>query len=444
MKFWFFLLLFSTFLFFSCADDEQKEIDKEVVSEKIITIKTIGGSKVDVANAVVNTLDGGYVIAGYSQSIDGDISDKNTNDTDFLIAKFSSDDILLWIKTFGGTNNDRANDIIETSDGGFAVLGYSKSNDIDVSSNKGSQDFWLIKLDNLGNLIWEKSFGFSGADFGTSLIQTKDNGYLITGVLDVTASGGLGNKNTVIKHAGGDIWAIKLDNLGTIIWQNYFGGSFTDSPFGVVETANNEFVIAGSSDSNDVDIKNNLGTYDFWIIKISSVGNLIWEKSFGGTEIDEARAITTTNNGNFIIVGDTRSNDINVTKNNGAADLWMLKIDENGKLLTQKSFGGSSFDVARSIFKTQNNTYLIAGSSRSLNGDVSKNKGQNDGWILEIDENAKLLWQTTIGGSQIDFFYDAIQLNNGAIIAVGETNSVDGDILENNGFSDVLITKIIE
>jgi len=435
----FFLCLF---LFFSCSKEEaNEEIVINAVGE-IQNIKTFGGSKNEVANAVVKTIDGGYTIAGYTQSIDGDITNKTSDNTDFLVAKFSADDNLLWSKTFGGSENDRASDIIETLDGGFAVLGYSESNDADVSKNEGSQDFWLIKLDNSGNLIWEKSFGFSGADYGTTLTQTKDNGYLITGVIDVTASNGLGNKAVANKHAGGDIWAIKLDNSGNLVWRNYYGGSFTDISFGVLETEDNSFIIAGSSDSNDVDISNNKGSYDFWIIKISSTGNLIWEKSFGGSEIDEARAITTSFDGNFVIVGDTRSSNNDVASNNGAADLWMLKIDTNGNLLSQKTFGGSSFDVARSISKTQNSTYIISGSSRSLNGDVSKNQGQNDGWVLEVKENGNLLWQKTIGGSEIDFFYDAVQINNGTIIAVGETNSKDGDILENKGFSDVLITKI--
>jgi len=415
--------------------------DEDLSQEKTIIVTTFGGSKIDVSNSVVKTKDGGYAIAGYTQSIDGDITDKTSENTDFLIAKFSSDDKILWSKTFGGSNNDRANDIIETADGGFAVLGYSESNDINVSKNEGSQDFWFIKLDNSGNLIWEKSFGFSGADFGTTLIETKDSGFLITGVLDVTSSGGLGNKGNATKHAGGDIWVIKLDNFGTVIWRNYYGGSFTDTPFGVVETPTNDFIIVGSSDSNDVDIKNNKGTYDFWVIKISSTGKLIWEKSFGGKEIDEARAITTSNDGNFIIVGDTRSSENDVTSNNGAADLWIIKINTNGDLIWEKTLGGSSFDAARSISKTNTDTYIISGSSRSLNADASKNQGQNDGWLLEIDGTGKLVWQKTIGGSKIDFFYDAIQLNNGTIIAVGETSSNDGDITENRGFSDVLITK---
>ena len=178
------------------------------------------------------------------------------------------------------------------------------------------------------------------------------------------------------------------------------------------------------------------------MIKISETGTLLWEKSFGGSEIDEARSITNSNDGNYIIVGDTRSNDLDVSENNGAADLWVIKISPSGNLIWEKTFGGNSFDVARSVSKTQDNGYLISGSSRSSDGDVSKNNGQNDAWVLKIDANASLEWQKTIGGTDIDFAFDAIELNDKSVIVVGETNSSDIDIPENKGFTDVLIFKM--
>lgn len=436
--------LFLIFLFFaiSCSKEDVFLPVTNTAKGEIESIKTYGGSKNDAVHAVVNTSDGGYAVAGYSQSIDHDITDKSSENFDFWVLKFSSEDLLEWSKTFGGTEDDRAHDIIETSDGGFAILGYANSADGDASTNAGAQDFWLIKLDIFGNLTWQKSFGYAGNDSGNTLIETNDNGYLITGVLDVSASGGEGNSRTTQRHAGGDIWALKLDATGNIEWTKYYGGSFTDTAYGIAKTTDNGYVIVGSSDSDDVDIANNKGTYDFWTLKIASTGDLLWEKSFGGTEIDEARAIFPSDDGNFIIVGDTRSSDTNVSSNNGAADLWIIKMSPEGTLIWEKSFGGSSFDVARSVSKTQDNGLLIGGSSRSLDGDVTTNQGQNDAWILKIDTNGVLEWQTAVGGSQIDFVYDAVQLSNGAIIAVGESNSADGEVTENKGFTDALIIKL--
>tara|TARA_B100000767_G_scaffold148805_1_gene140127 strand:+ start:3854 stop:5176 length:1323 start_codon:yes stop_codon:yes gene_type:complete len=435
------VFIISLFCLFNCSKDEVNTSQPIIIIGELDAVKTYGGSKNDVAQSVVKTIDGGYAVLGHSQSNNGDLKDKTNESFDFWVMKFTANNSLLWSKTFGGTEDDRGNDIIQTADGGFAILGFTQSSNGDVIQNNGSKDFWVAKLTTTGILTWQKSFGFSGSDYGTSLIQTNDNGYLLTGVIDVTASGGEGNSRTSQRHAGGDIWAVKLSAVGNFEWSKYFGGSFTDTAFGVEKTADNGFIIVGSSDSDDVDISDNKGSYDFWVLKISSSGTLLWEKSFGGTEIDEARAITSTTDGNFIIVGDTRSSDVNVSNNNGAADLWMLKISPEGNLLWEKTIGATGFDVARSVSKSQDNGFIISGSSRSSDGGYT-NQGQNDAWVLKTDANGNILWQKTVGGTEIDFFYDAVELNNLEIIAVGESSSSNGDIEENKGFSDVLIIKI--
>jgi hypothetical protein len=429
-------------LVFLCNCSKKDVFEIPEIDTNVYSIETIGGSKNDAFNAVTKTIDDGYIGAGYTQSNDGDIISKANISFDFLVSKFSSENILEWQKHFGGSENDKALDIIQTLGGDFIVLGSSESSDLDVSENAGSKDFWLVKLSNNGVLLWEKSFGFLGEDYGTTLLETKDGGFLITGVLDVSASNGQGNaKSTIINHAGGDYWVLKTNHLGALEWSRYFGGSFTEIPLGIVETDNHNYIIVGSSDSNDFNISNNKGSYDFWMTKIATDGSLLLEKTFGGSEIDEASAITATNDGNFIIVGNTRSADKDVSKNNGAADIWILKVSKEGNLIWEKTIGGSSFDVAKAIYKTQDNGFLIAGSSRSLDNGF-QNKGQNDALILKIDENGNLLWQKTFGGSEIDFLYDVVELNNKSIIAVGESSSSDQDIPKNKGFTDALIIQI--
>lgn len=433
--------IFCCFFLLNCSNSDGIFIpENNLVNQESTIILTLGGSKNETFNSVIKTNDGGYIAAGFTQSNDGNINHKNNDSFDFWVVKFSSKNTIQWQKTYGGSNDDRAADIIQTSDGNFAILGYTRSTDLDVSTNAGFQDFWLIKINTNGNLLWEKTFGFSGLDYGTSLLETNDGGFLISGVLDVSASNGQGNaKSSTIKHAGGDYWAIKTDNTGNLEWSRYFGGSFTDIPFGVVKTLDNNFILIGSSDSSDFNINNNKGSYDFWVIKISSSGELLWEKSFGGSEIDEARAITSTTDGNFIIVGDTRSLDKDITENNGAADVWILKISTNGNIIWQKTIGGTSFDAARSISKTQDNGYIISGSSRSVDNNF-KNNGQNDALLIKISAEGNLVWQKTFGGSEIDFLYDAIEVEE-QIIAVGESNSSDKNIKENKGFTDALIIK---
>lgn len=434
-------ILFSFVLFalFSCEKQDVPGENVPVISE---VIATFGGSLNEVAQSVVATSDGGFAVLGYAQSNDGDVADKTDDSFDFWLLKFDASANLEWSKTYGGSGDDRGRSLIQTQDGGFLLLGYTSSSDGDVSSNNGSRDIWLVKTDNQGNLSWEQSYGFSGADEGNHLIPTSDGHFLLTGIIDVTASGGDGifGRNAT-RHAGGDYWTLKVTQMGDLVWSRYYGGSFTDTSNGVVETTNQEFIIAGSSDSNDVDITNNKGTYDFWLVKAGTGGDLVWEQSYGGTQIDEARGIVSAGDGNYVVVGDTRSSDTDVSLNNGAADLWIVKISETGTILWNQSIGGTNFDVPRSINPTSDGGFVIAGSSRSSDGAVASNQGQNDAWVVKVSNSGQLISEKTFGGSEIDFAYEAVQLLDGSIVLIGESSSSDGDIMENKGFTDLFIIK---
>jgi hypothetical protein len=445
----YFAVLFCFVFFMGCKSDDDflvpapsPQDTQGSASGNLLFARNFGGDKNEIANAVVKLQDGGYAVFGETQSINGDIVDKTDNSYDYWLLRFNENDELLWSKTYGGSLDEKGADLLATQDGGFVITGYASSSNGDVSQNFGNQDFWIVKLDSGGTIIWENSFGFNGSDRAYAIIQTQDSGFLISGVLDVTASAGQGNslQNNNQLHAGGDYWAVKLDASGNQQWTKYFGGNLSDDPFGVVETASGNFILVGASDSADVDISNNKGSYDFWVVSISSSGNLIWEKNFGGTQIDEAHDIIITTDNNFLIVGNTRSDDTDVSVNNGDSDVWMIKINENGDLLWEKTIGGASFDTASSISKS-NMGYLISGSSRSENGFITTNNGQNDALVINIDESGNVLWLKTVGGSEFDFAYDVVQLNNGSVIAVGETTSNDKDLSSNNGFTDVLITK---
>jgi len=441
MKFLLKLTVLLSVLLVGCKNDDDQQV-KTSIDGDLGFAQNFGGQKNESGQSVVSTPDGGYAILGYTQSIDGDITDKTEDSFDFWLLKFNNLNELQWSKTYGGTLDDRGNDIVATQDGGFAITGYGSSNDNDISVNNGNQDFWISKLDFLGNIEWEKSFGFSGSDRAYSIIQTQDQGYLISGVLDVSASAGEGNsKGYFIEHAGGDYWAIKLDTNGNQEWTKYFSGNLSDDPYGITQTSNGNFILVGASDSNDVDITNNKGSYDYWVVSISNSGLLLWEKNFGGTEIDEARGIVNTTDGNFLIIGNTRSNNIDISNNIGGSDMWLIKISPFGELLWEKTIGGTGFDIAYSI-KQSSNGYIISGASRSLDGDITSNNGQNDAFISEINESGDVLWTKSAGGSSEDLIYDSVQLNNGTIICVGETTSNDIDLNNNKGFTDLLVLKI--
>ena len=426
-------------LVLSCSKDD---IPLNLNSLSIKNIQTFGGSQNDVFQSIKSTNDGGYIAVGHTQSSDFDVDFKTNNSFDFWIVKFNTDDSISWNKTFGGSDDDRATDVIQLNDGSFIITGFSRSANVDVSSNAGNYDFWTIKLDANGNLLWEKSFGFSGADQAYTLHKTNDGNILIGGSLDVTASGGQGNSRSSAKHAGGDYWLIKIDANGNQIWSRYFGGLFTETLTGIEETDAGNYILTGYTDSNDTDISNNIGSYDFWIVKVSANSDLIWEKNFGGTQIDEAFAICKTTDNHFLIAGNSRSDDVNLSENYGSSDVWIIKIDVDGNLIWQKNYGGSSFENALAIIPSTNGGFYATGSSRSSDIDVTNNNGNKDVWILKIDANGNLENQNTVGGSNLDEANSLTELINGDLILAGFSQSSDGVILENKGFSDALLIKI--
>ncbi|TVZ52320.1 hypothetical protein [Dokdonia sp. Hel_I_53] len=455
-------------LFFMCfvacskespnLDDNDGDVttDDEMSSAglTILFANAIGGSQNDTFKAVVVTSDGGYAMLGDSQSIDGVISDNDTQINKLWFVKTESNGEVQFSKTYGGSEDSRGTDIITTTDGGYAILGYSESSDGDLTENNGFYDQWIAKLDAQGNLIWQKSFGFSGSDQANALIQTKDGGFFTTGFLDVSASNGEGNDGLLpnrkstpsskgILHGVGEFWGHKLDSNGNLEWRRYFGGSDNDRSYDVVQAPDDGILMIGNSESNDFDITASQGSYDFWAVRLDGDGNLLWQKSLGGSQIDIGYAVTTTTDGAYIIAGDTRSDGGDVTNLRGSADVWLVKLSDSGELLWEKSFGGSNFDSARAITKIPKG-YAIAGASRSVDGQVSENNGQNDFWIATIDFSGNLMDEITLGGNNQDFGYGISATSQGEIIVVGDTSSTSGPLTTTNGGTDGVLIKITQ
>ena len=439
----FITIVVAFFLLISCIDDEFTLIPITLTGE-IEWQKTFGGSNDDIARGIIETIDGGYAVIGYTNSIDGDITDKLVEENDFWVLKLDIDGNIEWQKTYGGSGDDVGRAIIQTNDGGYAITGPSKSSDGDGSTNEGQHDHWILKLDAQGSIQWEKSYGFAGHDHSQSIMQTNDGGYFIGGYLDVDASGGLGNETITTKHGVGEFWAQKLDSNGDLQWRRYFGGSNNDRIYKVLQAHDGNIMLVGSSESEDFDINNSNGSYDFWILKIDTKGEMLWEKSFGGSGIDNAYAATTTNDGNYIIVGSAISNDGDISASKGNSDVWAIKIDDNGNLLWEKSFGGSGFDAAFAISKNTIgfDSYVIAGNSKSSDADTTMNNGENDYWVLKIDGSGNLLFEKSLGGSALDFANGVVETSDQKIVVVGETESTDKDIISNHGKKDIWIVKI--
>ena len=202
------------------------------------------------------------------------------------------------------------------------------------------------------------------------------------------------------------------------------------------------FVMSGFSESIDFDITGSRGSYDFWVLKINATGDFVWQTSLGGTGIDISYDIAKTQDNAYVITGNTLSTDADVSHNNGESDVWLVKVNDAGQLVWESNFGGTSFDSAQGIATSVDGGFIISGNSKSMDNDVSDNAGENDIWLIKTDVQGKLIWQKTFGGSNIDFGFDVLENPDKTIIIVGETWSSDFPDVVSKGKSDAVVIKI--
>jgi len=444
------ITLFMALGFFGCSIDGEKritlapEVQVEFLGE-VEWVKNFGGSGEETAQAIIATSDEGYAILGFSNSMDGDIVGKTTAVNDYWLLKLDAAGNLEWNKTYGGSKDDKGQSLAQTKDGGYILTGYAMSDDGDGSNNEGFHDNWILKLDASGNIEWEKSFGFSGHDHSYDILQTQDGGFFFIGFLDITAAraDGYDEKGQFLtRHGVGEFWGTKIDAQGNVQWRKFFGGTNNDRAHAVVPSNDGGFVMAGFSESDDFDISATKGSYDFWVVKITSTGDLVWERSFGGSGIEISYDIAKTTDNGYVITGNTFSNDTDVSKNNGESDVWLIKLADNGNLLWEKTLGGTQFDAAQGVYTSIDGGFLIAGNSKSSDLDAVSNMGENDLWVIKTDDKGALIWQQTFGGTDLDYGFDIIENTDKSVLVVGESASIDFPNLQNKGMSDVIVIKI--
>ncbi|MBP6335108.1 MAG: T9SS type A sorting domain-containing protein [Bacteroidia bacterium] len=416
--------------------------------QTIVWQKSLGGSVNDVALSIQQTADTGYIVAGYTESNDSDVTVYYGN-RDYWIVKLNDLGMVQWQKSFGGTDTDVPYVIQQTSDGGYVVAGYSKSDDIDVTGNHGQEDYWIVKLNSTGVLQWQKSYGGSNVDRAYAIHQTSDGGYVVAGSSnsvdgDITAHhGGISVQN--------DFWIIRIDSIGALLWEKSLGGGSSDVAYSIQQTTDGGFVIAGSTNSNDGDVTGLHGTpskADCWIVKLNNNGVILWEKALGGTELDYAYFIQQTGDGGYIMAGNSGSSDGDVSFHWGSFvsnDIWIVKLDSNGFITWEKTFGGTSNEVANFIQQTLDGGYVITGYTNSNDGDLTGLHGLNidyDYWIIKLNVSGVIQWQQLYGGTGSDISHCIRQVPDGGYIIAGSSSSMNGDVTDNNGSSDFWIVKL--
>lgn len=409
----------------------------------ILWQKTYGGSHGDDANSIALTSDGGYIVGGQTSSPDGDVTGYHAPLPDAWVTKISATGNLEWQKDLGGSDGDDIFSVQQTYDGNYAVFGYTNSIDGDVTGHHGANlsDYWLVKLSVTGSILWQKALGGTSYDQGNAMCQTADSGFILTGYSSSTDGDVTGN------HGGADIWVVKLSSTGSIVWEKSFGGSGFDGGYSVQQTADGGYVIAGSNTSSDGNVTGNHGGSDYWVVKLSPTGALQWQKSLGGSNTDQATFIRQTLDGGYIVTGNSRSTDGDVTGHHGLptainTDMWTVKLDAAGNIQWQVALGGSSDDYGTSIVQSADSGYIVAGYTSSADGDVSVNHGYSDEWLVKLSPTGSIVWQKTYGGSLSDNAQCIQHTPDGSYILAGTTSSSDGDVTGFLGTADFWVTKL--
>ena len=361
---------------------------------------------------------------------------------------------IEWQNTIGGGGSERINSLQQTLDGGYILGGSSGSN---ISGDKeenciGDMDYWVVKLDSIGNIVWQNTIGGDSEDILIAIQQTCDTGYILAG----WSLSGISGDKTENNIGSYDFWMVKLDSLGAIEWQNTIGGSGSDKPQSIEIISTNEYLIAGWSDSEISGDKTegSRGSYDYWILKLDSLGNIIWQKTIGGSDVDAAYCIKHTIDGSIIIGGHSKSpasgdkteSCIYKPSSLPSQDYWAVKLDSTGNIIWQNVIGGNIDDFMYGIDILSEDKFIIGGVSNSgVSSDKEEeNIGENDYWILTIDTSGSLDWQKTIGGTANDLLTTVKRtLNNGYIISGYSLSGATGSKTEPNiGADDYWILKL--
>ena len=315
----------------------------------------------------------------------------SANNASNQIVQQTSAPLEQWNKTFGGASYDNGHEVQQTSDSGYIITGSTDS------YGAGWEDVWLIKTDKNGNEEWNKTFGGGYRDFGISVRQTSDGGYIITGTYRITEIG--------ISFSSGDVWLIKTDKNGNNEWTKTFGGADYDSGRSVQQTSDGGYIITGDTDSYGA------GRVDVWLIKTDKNGNEQWNKTFGGNASDESESIQQTSDGGYIIIGFTDSYGVD------GRDVWLIKTDKNGNEQWNRTLGGAAYDYGESVQETSDGGYIITGFTYSYGA------GSWDVWLIKTDKNGNEEWNKTFGGTASDWGESVQQTSDGGYIITGSTES---------------------
>jgi uncharacterized delta-60 repeat protein len=371
------------------------------IAESSSWAKTYGTELFEHSTSIEQTSDSGYIMAGFTATATPSPSDKKVLLDSFRVLKLKNNGKIEWQKTYIGAK-DYGYVIHQTKDGGYIVTGQTDT------YGSGGTDVWVIKLNKKGKIEWQKTYGGGSDDGVYSIQQTNDSGYMVAGFTNCFGAGGK------------DFWLIKLNNDGSIAWQKTYGGTSDEIANSIVQTTDGGYILTGWTTSFGA------GKSDFWVLKLNSDGSITWQKTYGGAEGEWVRTIIETKDGCYLVSGLTMSFGA------GNGDIWVIKLDGDGAVVWQKTYGSKGDEGANSMQMTDDGGCIVAGATTSFGA------GSYDVWLLKLNSNGMIEWQKTYGGTHGDWGISVQQTKDNGYIITGETSSFG------LGNSDMWVLKVKE
>ncbi|MCC7377167.1 MAG: chitobiase/beta-hexosaminidase C-terminal domain-containing protein [Verrucomicrobiales bacterium] len=382
---------------------------------------SFGGVGGDVLHAVKWLPDGGMILTGNSASPANTIkSEPGYGGLDYWVVRLDATGQKVWDRTLGGTADDDLWALVPSRDGGFVLAGHSFSG---ADGNKttpgaGGSDAWIVKLSANGDVAWQRSLGGSGDQYLYGIDATTEGGYILAGTS---------------AQPNAKFWMIKISHDGTREWERTFGGNGDDVATSVQQTSDGGFVLAGiggSQGGTGDRTSPSHGQADYWLIKTDAEGNKVWDRSYGGTELDWAYSVRQTREGGYVLAGLSLSGvgGNKATSSEGGQDAWIIKVDANGTKMWERTLGGAGEDATHVIRQTSNGEFVVGGysTSSSSGNRQSPGYGDRDFWIQRLSESGELLWEDAMGGAGRDQVHSIDVDQNGKVLVGGSSASPAG------------------